>query len=111
MTISSKAAFKVAKTSEKLFKIRVIALKKAVIAKEPLLIQTLVSNVVVLQDWSKLFTVQCHRCFFFYVSIGFENEEVAVETEVVVETPNLSAKSSLSNASAKHINVDKNSSL
>ena len=49
--------------------------------------------------------------FFFYVSIGFENEEVAVETEVVVETPNLSAKSSLSNASAKHINVDKNSSL
>ena len=47
-----------------------IALKKAVIAKEPLLIQTLVNNVVVLQDWSKLFTVQCRRCFFFTFPSG-----------------------------------------
>lgn len=79
MTISSKAAFKVAKTSEKLFKVRVIAVKKAVIAKEPLLTQTLVNNVVVLQDWSKLFTVQCHGCFFFTFPSGLKMKNLQLK--------------------------------
>ena len=56
-----------------------IALKKAVIAKEPLLIQTLVNNVVVLQDWSKLFTVQCHRCFFFTFPSGLKMKNLQLK--------------------------------